>query len=119
MYNFIWFIPGKLAGASKPCYEEDVEFIVSRGIRAVISLELTHDGIYLLLEKNNIEVLIFPLDTDYFDDIIVPTKDDMKKLEDFFSRCVLLRKPVLVHCSAGIKRTGFIGRYLKDRFEKS
>lgn len=117
--NFRWFILGKLAGSSKPCYGEDVEYIVSHGIRALISLELTSDVIYSLLKKNNIEVFIFPLDTDDSDDIIVPTKDDMKKLENFFSQCLLSGKPVLVHCSAGIKRTGFIGRYLKDRFEKN
>lgn len=115
LYNFRWFIQDTLAGSSKPCYQEDVEFIVGQGIQAIISLELTHDAMYQWLREAGIEIFLFPIEEDD-NGMIEPREDAILTAIDFYKKCLDSKKSLLIHCSAGIRRTSFLARELMQRF---
>ena len=111
LLNFRWFVQDTLAGSSKPCVREDVEFLLEQGIMSVISLELTHDAMYQWLKEAGIEVLRFPIEDDE-DGMVEPTDVALLPAISFYERSLDLQRPLLIHCSAGIHRTSFLARKL-------
>ncbi len=113
--NFRWFIEGKLAGSSKPCDADDVRFLVDQGVRSVVSLEPVSQAVSEALAFHDLHRLLFYMDDD--EAAPAPSAGDLEIVLSFAKGNLTLARPVLVHCSAGIRRTGRVGRWLREKLE--
>jgi atypical dual specificity phosphatase len=99
-------LPGRVAGSGRPgrygSIEEDLAFLRDQGIRVIISLlEST-----LNLEdyrREGFEAYHFPVD-----DFTAPTLEQVSEACAIIEEALSEGKKVLVHCNAGIGRTGAI-----------
>ena len=102
---FYWIEEGKLAGSSYPLLEE-LKKLYSEGFRILISLEKRSD-------VNEIKRIGFRVFTIYVEDYMAPT---IEQLEEFNSIVSESKKPILVHCYAGLGRTGtMLAGYLIEK----
>ena len=127
-----WVIDGKLARSSRPGYGGEhgsrvartdvdswIEEVKRFGIQSIICF-LHNDHLHLYKEipgglityyrEKGFTVSHIPV-LDYQNPPLTP--EDLKQVEDAYQA---MPKPVLVHCSAGIDRTGQAVRYLRERY---
>ena len=95
-----WLIPEKLAGSRYPDTFELPE-IYQLGIRAIVSLEEYKNPDAILQQR--MEHLHVPIP-----DFTAPSLSLLKRIVGFISAMIDKEKPVLVHCYAGIGRTGTV-----------
>ena len=106
--NFSFVVPGTLAGMARPggsggSLAEDIAFLKSEGIGAVISLSETPLE-EKILKECGLSYLHVPVD-----DFTPPSIEQVEKCMDFIDRMAYgLRRAVVVHCGAGCGRTGAI-----------
>jgi len=100
--NFGWLIPRKLAGSGM-LVEGNIEWLLSHGITAVISLEAIDDACKALLEAEGIRHLFVPVP-----DFCGPSVEELHTITDFMVREISSGGIVLVHCGAGKGRTGTV-----------
>ena len=100
MFRLNWIIGDKLAGSRYPD-PSDLPDIYSQGIRAIVSLE--HYDSPESITQCRMEHLNMAIP-----DFTAPSLSQLKRIIGFISAMIDKYKPVLVHCYAGIGRTGTI-----------
>lgn len=98
--NFSWLIDEKLAGCGMPTTIEEIRWVQKKGVKSIITM--TENS----LPESWIKDITY---------LHVPTEDltapDMEKIDtavDFIHDRIKNKEAVMVHCAAGIGRTGTI-----------
>lgn len=99
--NFSWLIQGEIAGMAKPLsIVADLEFLKDHGIEAIVSLT------QFQLHKTLIEEFGFEYKHIPVPDFTPPTQSQIEEFLSFVNGLTSSKKKIVVHCDAGIGRTG-------------
>lgn len=103
--GFTWIIPQRLAGSGRPGLlapiEDDLKFIRAARFRLIVSL--TEEPLDASCSAIGLQILHFPIP-----DMGIPTPRRVQALCDQILRAIEHGGPVLVHCQAGLGRTGLL-----------
>lgn len=103
--EFRWIIPGKLAGSARPgllrSLEDDLEFLERVEIGLIVTL--TEAPPPASSRTNSLHWMHFPIP-----DMGAPTPRAADQLVRQVRQSIDQARPVLVHCHAGMGRTGMI-----------
>ena len=98
--KFSWLIENKLAGSAIPTSIDEVQWAIEQGVKSIVTIRedpLDNDWVkdvnYLHVSSN---------------DMGVPEFADLTFAVDFIHRRITNNEPVMVHCLAGLGRTGTI-----------
>ena len=97
-YKFSWLIENKLAGSGIPTSINEVQWVIEQGVKSIVTVreeplddDWVKDVNYLHVHSN---------------DMSVPEFDDLVSTVDFIHNRITNNEPVMVHCLAGMGRTG-------------
>ena len=98
--KFSWLIENKLAGSGIPTSIDEIRWVIEQGIKSIVTVreeplddEWVKDVKYLHVISN---------------DMGVPKSNDLLAAVDFIHKRLTHNEPVLVHCLAGLGRTGTV-----------
>ena len=96
--NFSWLIEGKLAGSAIPTSTDEVEWAIEQGVKSIVTVkEEPLDESWI----KDVKYLHIPSN-----DMGVPEFVDLVSAVDFIHNRITNDEPVMVHCLAGMGRTG-------------
>ena len=96
--NFSWLIENKLAGSAIPTSNYEVQWIIEQGVKSIVTVREEPLDDDWVKDVNYLHV--------YSNDMGVPEFDDLVSTVDFIHRRITNNEPVMVHCLAGMGRTG-------------
>lgn len=116
----MWIIEGKIASSPIPIGPEDISLWKKEGIKAVVILAESHEIMrywmnvekyFEVLRSRGMEYLHSPIK-----DFHAPSLEQLKKVVEWIDNKLKNSEPVLIHCHAGIGRTGtVIAAYLVEK----
>lgn len=99
--NFSWLIQDEIAGMGRPvAIVADLEFLKDNGVESIVSLT------ELPLHKTLIEEFGFEYKHIPIPDFSTPTLEQIEEFVTFVNNLLSSKKKIVVHCEAGIGRTG-------------
>ena len=99
--NFSWLIQDEIAGMGRPvAIVADLEFLKDNGVESIVSLT------ELPLHKPLIEEFGFEYKHIPIPDFSTPTLEQIEEFVTFVNNLLSSKKKIVVHCEAGIGRTG-------------
>jgi len=103
--NFGWLIDREIAGHSAPISDDDLDYLKSKGMTALVRMSENHKA---QVTPAQIERAGF---TDFHEpvsDFTAPKQDQVDRMIAFVTESVAEGKAVGVSCGAGIGRTGSV-----------
>lgn len=99
--NFSWLIKDEIAGMARPIsVVSDFEFLKENGIDVIVSLSEWP------LHKTLLDEFGFANKHIPIADLTPPTQEQIEEFISFVNEAVSSKRKVVVHCDAGIGRTG-------------
>jgi len=98
--KFSWLIENKLAGSGIPTSIDEVQWVIKQGVKSIVTIREESLDESWIKDVNYLHVLS--------NDMGVPEFVDLVHAVDFIHRRITNNEPVLVHCLAGMGRTGVI-----------
>ena len=98
--NFSWLIENKLAGSAIPTTTDEVRWVIDQGVKSIVTIREEPLDDSWVKNVNYLHVSS--------NDMGVPEFDDLVYAVDFIHSRLTHDEPVLVHCLAGLGRTGTI-----------
>ena len=98
--RFSWLIENKLAGSGIPTSIDEVEWAIKQGVKSIITIREEPLDESWIKDVNYLHILS--------NDMGVPEFNDLVYAVDFIHRRITSNEPVMVHCLAGMGRTGVI-----------